>query len=59
MDLQKRLREFPATLEKYFSHILDSIEPFYREQTAQAFKFALAATEPLSVLTYSFLDEGQ
>ena len=56
-DLQRRLRDFPETLEKYFSHILASVEPFYREQTAQAFKFALEAAEPLSLLTYSFLDE--
>ena len=56
-DLQRRLREFPETLEEYFRHILDSIEPFYREQTAQSFEFALEAVEPLSLLTYSFLDE--
>ena len=33
------------------------IEPVYREQTAQAFKYALEADEPLSLMTYSFLDE--
>ena len=56
-DLQKRLRHFPETLEEYFRQILDSIEPFYREQTAQSFTYALEAVEPLSLLTYSFLDE--
>ena len=56
-DLQKRLRDFPETLEKFFSHMIDSIEPVYREQTAQAFRYALEAEIPLSLMTYSFLDE--
>lgn len=56
-DLQKRLREFPATLEKFFGHMIASIEPIYREQTAQAFKIALEAEDPLSLMTYSFFDE--
>ena len=56
-DLQRRLREFPDTLEKYFGHILASIDNIYREQTAQAFTFALIADEPLSLLTYSLPDE--
>ncbi|KAL9043644.1 MAG: hypothetical protein Q9214_003176, partial [Letrouitia sp. 1 TL-2023] len=56
-DLQRRLREFPATLEEYFHHMLASIDPFYRKQTAQAFKVALGADKPLYLLTYSFLDE--
>ena len=56
-DLQKRLRDFPETLEKFFSHMIASIEPVYREQTAQAFRYALEAEGPLSLMTYSFLDE--
>ena len=56
-DLQKRLRDFPETLEKYFGHMINSVEPIYQEQTAQAFSFALEAHEPLSLMTYSFLDE--
>lgn len=55
--LQKRLREFPETLERYFTHMFDSVEHIYREETAQLFRFALEAAEPLSLLTYSFLDE--
>ena len=34
-----------------------SIDSIYRGQTAQAFVFAITAAEPLSLLTYSFLDE--
>lgn len=60
-DLQRRLREFPETLEKYFSHIHFSIDEFYRGLTAEAFTYVLTATdlsaEPISLLTFSFLDE--
>ena len=56
-DLQRRLREFPETLEKFFSHMIASIEPVYREQTAQAFRYALEADDPPSLMMYSFLDE--
>ena len=59
-DLQRRLREFPETLEKYFNHIYFSIEETYREQTAQTFKFILTATEiqlRIPLILISFLDE--
>ena len=61
-DLQRRLREFPETLEKYFSHMYSSIEETYREQTAQTFKFVLAATNlergsRLPLILFSYLDE--
>ena len=55
--LQKRFRGFPESLEKYFGHILNSVEQCYREETARAFKFALVAAHPLSLITYSFLDD--
>ena len=56
-DLQRRLRDFPETLEKFFSHMIASIEPVYREQSSQAFKYGLEAEDPLPLMTYSFLDE--
>ncbi|KAL9621621.1 MAG: hypothetical protein Q9160_004013 [Pyrenula sp. 1 TL-2023] len=56
-DLQKRLDEFPTTLEDFFRHMLDSVDGIYRSQTAEAFTFALEAVEPLSLMTFSFLDE--
>lgn len=55
-DLQKRLHSFPPTLEGFFHHMFASIEDIYHEQTAQTFTLALAAVEPLSLMTYSFLD---
>lgn len=61
-DMQRRLRKFPETLEKYFSQMYFSIDEIYREQTAQTFKFVLAGTpdmesEPLPLILFSFLDE--
>ena len=60
-DLQRRLREFPETLEKYFSHMYFSIEETYREQTAQTFKVVLATVDGeisrLPLILFSFLDE--
>lgn len=61
-DMQRRLRKFPETLEKYFSQMYFSIDETYREQTAQTFKFVLAGTtdsgsSPLPLIVFSFLDE--
>lgn len=56
-DLQRRLRSFPLTLEGFFHNMLASVDNVYEEQTAQMFKFALEAVEPLSLMTYSFLDD--
>ncbi|OCL03823.1 hypothetical protein AOQ84DRAFT_368031 [Glonium stellatum] len=56
-DLQRRLGLLPPTLEDYFHHMLNSVEEVYREQIAQTFEVVLCATEPLSLITFSFLDE--
>jgi hypothetical protein len=56
IDLQRRVREFPEDLEDYFRHILISLDPIYREQTARAFQVSLCATRPLSPTNYWFLD---
>lgn len=58
-QLQKRLRDFPSDLHKFFAHIFRSLDPTYRIQTAHMFQVALAAPEPLSPLTYWFLDEAE
>lgn len=57
MDLQRRLRHFPSSLEEYFQHMLDNIDNIYRQQTAQTFLLALQASEPLSLMTYAMVDE--
>lgn len=56
-DLQRRLQELPADLEHYFLHILASLDAFYLHQASQLFRLALESRKPLSVLTFSYLDE--
>ena len=56
-DLQRRLREFPTELNSFFQHIFDSIDPFYREQTAQLFLVNLEALTPLSAIALQFIEE--
>ena len=57
VDLQRRLRSLPDDLEEYFQHMLDTIDQNYQQQTAQTFQVALAASEPLTLMTYHMLDE--
>ena len=59
IDLQRRLRSFPADLDTYFRHILFSLDPVYREQTAHAFQVSLYTRTPLSLLNYWFLDREE
>ena len=56
-DLQRRLRALPSDLETYFRHMLTGIDDVYAEQTAQTFRVALEASEPLTLMTYAMLDE--
>ena len=59
IDLQRRLRSFPADLDAYFRHILFSLDPIYREQTAHAFQVSLYTVRPLSLLNHWFLDREE
>ncbi|RSL82872.1 hypothetical protein CEP51_004869, partial [Fusarium floridanum] len=55
-DLQRRLDELPANLEKLFEKILDNIEPRYWEHAIQLFR--IHGTHPsISALRMSFADE--
>ena len=55
-DLQRRVREMPEDLEDYFALMLNTVEPFYREQTAHIFLISVQATQPQSIVAYSFLE---
>lgn len=55
--LQRRLRSLPTDLEPFFELILTSIDKVYQEKMGAMFQVALETREPLSLLTYSFLDE--
>jgi hypothetical protein len=57
VEMQKRLAELPGSLEDYFRHIFNTVEDVYKVPTAQAFEVALQGAEPLSVMTFSLLDD--
>lgn len=57
--LEKRLKSIPPDLDRFFKRILDSIEGVYHPQTSQIFQMCLAATKPLSLLTFSFLEDEE
>jgi hypothetical protein len=56
--LQERVRRLPANLERYFRLIIESVDVEYREIMAKTFQVTLNATEPLTLIAYSFLDEA-
>jgi hypothetical protein len=56
-DLQRRLREFPRELEPFLRHMYNTIEPFYRSETAKYCQVALNSRGPYRLRTYSLLDE--
>ncbi|KFX91101.1 hypothetical protein V490_06073 [Pseudogymnoascus sp. VKM F-3557] len=59
LDLEKRLRSIPPDLDEFFQRILNSIEKVYHPQASQIFQMCLAATKPLSLLTFSFLEDEE
>ncbi|KAF3396409.1 hypothetical protein F1880_007186 [Penicillium rolfsii] len=57
VDLKRRVSAYPADLNDFFKHIMDSLDPIYQAQIARGFSVALAATNPLSVVSFWYLDE--
>jgi hypothetical protein len=55
--LEKRVQALPLDLEQYFTDMLNQVEDIYLETMCQNFQVALHATEPLSLMTYSFINE--
>ena len=56
-DMQKRLQSLPSDLEKFFQHMMDGIEEFYKPQTAQIFEMVTVARSALPVFLLKYLDE--
>ncbi|TKA83205.1 hypothetical protein B0A55_00651 [Friedmanniomyces simplex] len=54
--LQKRLRQLPTDLERFFQQILDSVDDVYQEYTARTLLIVLEAHQPLSMLAFWYLD---
>lgn len=55
--MRRRLEQFPADLESYFRHMIDSVPKIYLHETAQTFRIALSRDEPFLMMTYAYLDE--
>ncbi|KAF2111130.1 hypothetical protein BDV96DRAFT_187039 [Lophiotrema nucula] len=55
--LDARLQEFPSELDSFYRHILRSVEPIYRKQSAATLQVALQTERPLLLMVYSFLFE--
>lgn len=56
-DLQKRLDLLPPELEQLYDKMLDSVDAFYLEHSAQLLNMIEESVEPPSVLLMSFADE--
>lgn len=58
--LQERLDRLPDDLEKFFKHIIDSVDHVYQSYTAMCLLLAQRAREPLPIMAYAFLyEEGK
>ena len=57
IELQKRLDSLPDELEELYDKMLDSVDTFYLERTAQILNFVEKSIEPPPVLLLSFADE--
>lgn len=56
-DLWKRLEALPTDLEKFFRHILMSVEDVYHEKMASTLLIALACENPLEDIIYLLHEE--
>ncbi|RTE73858.1 hypothetical protein BHE90_011717 [Fusarium euwallaceae] len=56
-DLKERVSSYPNDLEKFFKHILESVDSFYHEKMARTLMIARDAEEPLGVNMFVFLDQ--
>ncbi|KAF4545181.1 Small s protein [Lasiodiplodia theobromae] len=58
-DLERRLQLLPTSLEGYFQHMWESLGGAYQRQAAETFSIKLAAERPLTLMTFSMLDEEE
>ena len=57
--LEARLSQLPVDLDDYFQHILNGVDVVYKKDMVRTFQEALQATEPLTMITHSFLEEAK
>ncbi|KAI1740332.1 hypothetical protein F4680DRAFT_116318 [Xylaria scruposa] len=56
--MRKRLETFPAELEQFFQHMIDSVSPIYVPQMVRTLWLATSAPEPQFLMVYSLLDDA-
>ncbi|QPC76888.1 hypothetical protein HYE68_007640 [Fusarium pseudograminearum] len=54
--LRSRLNELPDDLQRYFEHMLQSIETIYWDSTTRIFRTVIAAEQSLPLLAFELLD---
>ena len=54
--LEGELNRFPSNLDEYFQHMLDTMDVFYQQKTAQLFRLCIRARQPLALAAFSVLD---
>lgn len=57
--LQEITNEFPRSLEAYFKHMIDNIQPSYQADMAKYFLLAIHELQPLPLFAFSLLDKEQ
>jgi hypothetical protein len=57
VDLGRRLHSLPTDLEEYFTRIVFTVDPFYRQRTAHFFQVAIQAQATLPLMLYWFMDQ--
>jgi hypothetical protein len=58
-DMKRRLYDFPSDLNKFFTYILDSLDPVYKVQVVRGFEVTMAARKRLSVAHFWHLDKEE
>ena len=58
-ELRKLVLGVPRDLVGYFTHMFDSLDPFYRQATAETLLITTEAIRPLSVLAITFYEREQ
>jgi hypothetical protein len=56
-DVRGKLGKFPSDLDDYFRHMLDTMDIFYQQKTAQIFRLCIRTRAPLALLGFSVLDD--
>ena len=57
VDLRRRMHSLPTDLEEFFTRIVFTVDPFYRQRTAHFFQVTIQAQATLPLMLYWFMDQ--